>query len=82
MNEKNVSMVLVIVASITSLFFIVKQNVELAVFALMIMFTLTNYFRYRSFSEKGYVKEAKWMKGMSIFFAIAAIVVLYIILTK
>ncbi|MEK4230976.1 hypothetical protein [Solibacillus sp. FSL H8-0538] len=81
MNEKIVSTVLVVGASLTALFFVVKQNFELAVFALTIMFALSNFFRFRSFKEKGYEKEAKWMKYMSLFFAVASAFVLYIIIS-
>jgi len=56
-------------------------NFNFAVLAMTIMFAVSNGFRAKSFKEQGYVKEAKWMKYMAIFFSIASIVVLFIILT-
>jgi len=52
-----------------------------AVLAMTIMFALSNGFRAKSFKEQGYVKEAKWMQYMAVFFAIASIVVFVIVLT-
>lgn len=81
MNEKIVSTIVVVCASIAALFFVVKQNFELAILFLTIMFTFSNFFRARSFKEQGHVKEAKWMNGMAIFFGISAVIVLIIVLT-
>ena len=41
------------------------------------IFALSNGFRAISFKEKGFVREAKWMKGMSILFAVLFFVVLF-----
>ena len=81
MNEKIVSTILVACSSLAALFFVIKQNFELAILFLTIMFTFSNFFRARSFKEQGYIKEAKWMKSMSIFFGISSILVLVIVLT-
>ncbi len=45
------------------------------------MFTLTNFFRYRSFKQQGMEKEAKWMRNTSILFAALALIVLVVIIT-
>lgn len=82
MNEKVLSTILVAISSLAALFFVIKQNFELAVLCLTIMFTCSNYFRYRSFKSEGYIKEAKWMRSLAIFFGIATILVLYIVITK
>lgn len=81
MNEKLVSLVLISCASLAAVFFVIKQNMELAIFCLTVMFTLTNFFRSRNFAAQGYEKEAKWMKKMSIFFAILSLIALYVVLT-
>lgn len=60
--EKAISLVLVAAASLSALFFIVKQNMEAAILSMTIMFTLTNFFRSRTFKEKGHEKESKWMR--------------------
>lgn len=77
--EKAISLVLVAAASLSALFFIVKQNMEAAILSMTIMFTLTNFFRSRTFKEKGHEKESKWMRKMSITFAILSVVVLFVI---
>lgn len=79
--ERAISLVLVAGASLTALFFIVKQNMEAAILAMTIMFTFTNFFRSRTFKEKGHEKEAKWMQRMSMIFAVLSVIVLLIIVT-
>jgi len=81
LNRKLVFGTLIALASILSLVFIVLKNLDFAVFFMCILFALTNGARVYSFKEKGFTKEAGWMKGMSIFFAIAALVILFIALT-
>ena len=79
--EKAVSLVLVAGASLSALYFIVKQNMEAAILSMTIMFTFTNFFRSRTFKEKGHGKEAKWMRNMSALFAVLSIVVLLVIVS-
>ncbi|MFJ7649583.1 hypothetical protein ACIQ1H_18860 [Lysinibacillus sp. NPDC097279] len=82
MNTKWISSILVAVFSIAAIVFIILGNFNFAVLAMTIMFAMSNGFRAKNFKEQGYIKEAKWMKYMSIFFAIASIVVLIIIFTE
>ncbi|TKI53106.1 hypothetical protein FC756_25750 [Lysinibacillus mangiferihumi] len=82
MNTKWISSILVAVFSIAAIVCIIIGNFNLAVLAMTIMFALSNGFRAKSFKEQGYVKEAKWMKYMAIFFSIASIAVLIIIFTE
>ncbi|WP_155593214.1 hypothetical protein [Lysinibacillus cavernae] len=81
MNRKWLSSILVAIFSIAALVFIIMGKFNFAVLAMTIMFALSNGFRAKSFEAQGYVKEAKWMKYMATFFAIASIVVFVIILT-
>ncbi|MGE7692336.1 hypothetical protein ACQKMI_24550 [Lysinibacillus sp. NPDC097214] len=81
MNTKWLSSILVAIFSIAAIAFIIMGNFNFAVFAMTIMFAVSNGFRAKSFKEQGYIKEAKWMKYMAIFFSIASIVVFIIILT-
>ena len=78
--EKTISLIIVVATSLSALFFIVKQQMDAAILAMTIMFTFTNFFRARTFKDKGYEKEAKWMKSMAILFAILSIIVLGIII--
>ncbi len=80
MNEKVISLTLVTISSLLALYFVIAGNFELAVLFLTIMFTFTNFFRYRSFQQKGMEKEAKWMKYTAFFFALLVLVVLYIVI--
>jgi hypothetical protein len=80
MNRKVVFGTLIGLFSILSLVFVVLQNMDLAVFFMCILFILTNTSRMYSFREKGYTKEANWMKWMAIVFAIGAVVILYLYL--
>ncbi|MGA3600684.1 hypothetical protein [Lysinibacillus agricola] len=81
MNKKWLSSILVAFFSIAAIVFMIMGNFNLAVFAMTIMFALSNGFRAKSFKEQGYIKEAKWMKYMSIFFTVASIAVLITIIT-
>lgn len=76
MNRKWIAGILIAAVSIAALVFIIKGNINLAVLFMTALFALSNGFRAVSFKEKGFEKEAKWMKGMSIFFVIAFIIVL------
>lgn len=78
--EKPISLILVIAASFSALFFIVKQQMDAAILSMTIMFTFTNFFRARTFKEKGNDKEARWMNMMAIIFAVLSIAVLGIIM--
>lgn len=68
MNTKWLSSILVAVFSIAAIVCVIMGNFNFAVLAMTIMFALSNGFRAKSFKEQGYVKEAKWMKYMAIFF--------------
>lgn len=81
MNEKIISVVLVTISSLLALYFVIVGNFELAVLFLTIMFIFTNFFRYRSFKQKGMEREAKWMRNTSFFFALLALIVLYTVVT-
>ncbi|MFB7156626.1 hypothetical protein [Lysinibacillus sp. NPDC056232] len=81
MNIKWLSSILVAIFSVAAIVFIIMGNFNFAVFAMTIMFAVSNGFRAKSFKEQGYIKEAKWMKYMAIFFSIASLVVFIIILT-
>ncbi|EFI67074.1 hypothetical protein JIN86_14410 [Lysinibacillus sp. HST-98] len=81
MSKKWLSSILVAIFSIAALVFIIMGKFNFAVLAMTVMFALSNGFRAKSFKEQGYIKEAKWMQYMAIFFAIASIVVFVIVLT-
>ncbi|QUG43210.1 hypothetical protein KD050_08320 [Psychrobacillus sp. INOP01] len=70
---------LIAAVSISALVFIIKGNINMAVLFMTAIFALSNGFRAMSFKEKGFVKEAKWMKGMSILFAVLFFVVLFLL---
>jgi hypothetical protein len=79
MNVRLVSGTLVAITSLLAVFFVFKQNFNLAVLFITLMFTITNTFRAKDMAKQGYVKEAKWMKGMAIFFGIATLAILFTI---
>ncbi len=80
MNAKVVSGVLVAITSILAVVFVIKQNFNLAVLFITLMFTITNTFRAKDMAKQGYQKEAKLMKGVAYFFGIATLVELFIII--
>ncbi|GEL05815.1 hypothetical protein [Rummeliibacillus stabekisii] len=80
MSSKALTGVLVALTSILAVIFIIRQNFDWAVLFISLMFTITNSFRAKDMARQGYTKEAKWMKGTAIFFGIATLVVLALIL--
>ncbi|MEG0260196.1 MAG: hypothetical protein RR595_01410 [Lysinibacillus sp.] len=79
---KWISSILVAVLSAVAIIFVVKRNFDLAALSMTVMFALSNGFRAKSFKEQGYAKEAKWMQYMAVFFGIASLGVLVIILVE
>ena len=71
MNINWISSILVAFLSITAIVFVVIGNFNFAVLAMTVMFAVSNGFRAKKFKEQGYVKEAKWMQYMAVFFGIA-----------
>ncbi|TQR21485.1 hypothetical protein [Psychrobacillus vulpis] len=71
---------LITAVSITSLVFIILGNLNMAVLFMTAIFALSNGYRAISFKEKGFIREAKWMRAMAIVFAVLFFVVLGLIL--
>ncbi|GEK33183.1 hypothetical protein [Kurthia sibirica] len=69
---KIVSGAAVIITSVLAVVLLIQKEFNWAVFCITIMFTLTNSFRARDMAKKGYDKEARFMRNMSIFFAVAS----------
>lgn len=80
MKRNWVAGILIAATSIAALVSVIYRNLNLAVLFMTVLFALTNGFRAISFKEKGFEREAKWMKGMSIFFMAAFIVILILII--
>lgn len=76
MNRNWIFGLLIAAVSVAALIFIIKGNMNMAVLLMTAIFALSNGFRAISFKEKGFVREAKWMKGMSILFAVLFFIVL------
>ncbi|WP_391117925.1 hypothetical protein [Psychrobacillus sp. L3] len=72
--------IVIVAAAIASLVFIILGNLNMAVLFMTAIFTLSNGYRAVSFKEKGFVREANWMKVMAIIFAVLFFVILGIIL--
>lgn len=79
MNRNWIAGLLIAAVSLAAIFFIIKGNLNLAVLFMTALFALSNGFRAISFKEKGFEREAKWMKWMSIFFS-ATFVVLFVLI--
>lgn len=70
----------VVAAACCALYFIIQLNLNFAILSMLILFTLTNASRAINFKDQGLYRESRWMKWLSVFFGIAAVVVLAIIL--
>ena len=80
MNRNWIAGLLIAAVSLAAIFFIIKGNLNLAVLFMTALFALSNGFRAISFKEKGFERESKWMKWMSIFFSATFVVLLVIIM--
>ncbi|MBT2584034.1 hypothetical protein [Planococcus sp. ISL-109] len=76
MSAKIIQGVLILFLSIIAIAFLFMGRMEIAVLFMTLLFVLTNTFRYKQMKERGMDREAKWMKGMAIIFAILFFVVL------
>lgn len=76
--ERIISLAAVAVSSLLAVWFIIQNNFELAVLFLTVLFTLTNFTRYRSFKRQGLEKEAKWMRGTTILFSVLFFATLFL----
>ncbi|WP_342506737.1 hypothetical protein [Sporosarcina sp. FSL K6-2383] len=62
------------VASVAALYFIIQLNFGYAILAMVALFSITNGARAKSFKAQGLERESKWMRWLSLFFALAFIV--------
>lgn len=77
MNRKWLQAILLVGISVTSIVFLIAGNLEVAVLVMTLLFVCTNTFRYFRMKEEGLIREAKWMRGMAILFAVLFIIVLF-----
>ncbi|MCM3744983.1 hypothetical protein M3193_12605 [Sporosarcina luteola] len=80
MNQKIAGIIGIVLLGIVTLFFVVRGKLDYAILTMMALFTLTNASRAKSFKEQGFERESKWMRYLSILFAISFIVVLVLII--
>ncbi|MDN7243359.1 hypothetical protein QWY14_16255 [Planococcus sp. N028] len=80
MNRKMALGISVAVLSIASLIFLIQGNLDIAVLLMTLLFVLTNSFRYQKMKSQGMEREAKWMFGMAVLFAILFVIILITIL--
>lgn len=66
------------IALIASIYFVVQLNLNMAVLSMVALFALTNGLRSKTFHDQGLVRESNWMKWVSLFFALAFIVLIII----
>lgn len=76
MNAKWIQGISMALLSLLALTFLIMGDLEIAVLFMTVLFVLTNSFRYRQMKAQGMDREAKWMFGMAIIFAILFFVVL------
>lgn len=80
MKPKWIQGIAMAVLSLAALAFLIMGKLEITVLFMTLLFVLTNSFRYRQMKAQGMDREAKWMRGMAIIFAVLFVVVLFTIL--
>ncbi|MDW0110146.1 hypothetical protein [Sporosarcina aquimarina] len=78
MNSKWIYGIGIVAAGAFSLYFIVKLDFANALIGMIALFALTNSARAKQFRSQGMIREARWMQGLSVLFAIALAVVLFL----
>lgn len=78
MNERVISITLIVLSSVLALVFMFMNKLNVAVLFMTLLFMFSNFFRYRSFKEKGMEKESKWMLVSAGIFAVLFFVVLFV----
>lgn len=73
-QKKSLFIIGIVSSVILAFYFVIKLDIEMAILPMMVLFSLTNLMRADSFQKQGMVREAKWMRILSIFFAIAFVV--------
>ena len=79
MKQTKVYVIGIILFALATLIFVIKGQLEYAVLTMMALFTLTNASRAKAFKEQGHERESKWMRYLSIFFAIGFVIVFFLI---
>lgn len=80
MTQKRAGIISIILLVVVTLFFVVRGLLDYAILTMMALFTLTNASRAKSFKEQGHDRESKWMRYLSIFFAVSFVAVLLLII--
>lgn len=65
--------IITVIASVLAVYFIIKEQFNVAVILIAFTFTLTNGLRAKDMVAKGYVKESKFVRGVAIFFGILTV---------
>lgn len=79
MNQKRLFISGIGLFAVIALVFVVLGKFDLAILAMMALFTLTNAMRAKSFKDQGHERESTWMRYLSILFAVAFVVVFVLI---
>ncbi|MGN7410099.1 MULTISPECIES: hypothetical protein [unclassified Sporosarcina] len=78
MNSKWIYGIGIVLAGAFSLYFIIKLDLQNALIGMVALFALTNSARARQFKNQGMIRESRWMQGLSMLFAIALAVILFL----
>lgn len=78
MNSKWIYGIGIVLAGAFSLYFIIKLDLQNALIGMVALFALTNSARARQFKSQGMIRESRWMQGLSMLFAIALAVILFL----
>ncbi|MFC5602138.1 hypothetical protein [Sporosarcina koreensis] len=82
MTQKKAGVIGIVLLGAVTLFFVIRGQLDFAILTMMALFTLTNASRAKSFKEQGYDRESRWMRYLSILFAVSFVIVLALIIFK
>ncbi len=67
---------------LSSIYYVVQLNLDMAMLSMVGLFMLTNAMRAKAFHDKGMEKQSKWMRWVTIFFGLVFFVLAVIIIIK
>lgn len=67
---------------ISSFYYVIQLNLNMAILSMVGLFALTNAMRAKTFHDQGLERQSKWMRWVSIFFGLVFFVLAVINIIK
>lgn len=82
MGIKRVLGIGIVVMILSSFYYVIQLNLNMAMLSMVGLFMLTNAMRAKAFHDQGMEKQSKWMRWVTLFFGLVFFVLAVIIMIK